>query len=151
MTRTTYFAALPAAVLGSLLATLGAPALAQTPALTPQIIDITAMTDADLTAPNPPVGTLRSKTLVVTPSGTVALQTGDVPKHMHNNSDEIQYVVAGTGVFWLGNEERKIKAGDLIVIPKGTAHAGSRATDGKFKVIAIKLPPQVAGDTHMLP
>ncbi len=148
MTRTAYFTAL----LGGMLATVSAlPALAQTPALTPQIIDITAMTNADLTAPNPPVGTLRSKTLVVTSSGTVALQTGNVPKHMHNNSDEIQYVVAGNGVFWLGNEERKIKAGDLIVIPKGTAHAGSRATDGEFKVIAIKLPPQAAGDTHMLP
>jgi len=97
------------------------------------------------------MGTLRSKTLVTTPSGTVALQTGNVPKHMHMGSDEIQYVISGRGSFWIGDEKREIHAGELIILPKGTTHAGSEATNGEFKMLSIKLPPQAAGDMHMVP
>jgi quercetin dioxygenase-like cupin family protein len=116
-----------------------------------QIIDLAAMSDADIGALVPQMGTLRTKTLVTTPSGTVAVQSGNVPKHMHMGSVEIQYVIAGTGTFWLGNEQREIHPGDLIIIPKGTAHAGSHPTSGEFKVLSIKLPPQAPGDTHMVP
>ena len=47
--------------------------------------------------------------------------------------------------------KRVLGPGDLIIIPKGAAHAGSVATSGEFKALAIKLPPQAAGDTHLLP
>jgi mannose-6-phosphate isomerase-like protein (cupin superfamily) len=46
-----------------------------------------------------------------------------------------------------------VKPGDLIVIPKGTAHAGTKP-DGNgrpFKAIAIKTPPQPANDVVPLP
>ena len=118
--------------------------------LTAQIVDLAALTDADLGPQVPNMGTLRSKGLVVTPSGTVAVQTGNVPKHTHRDSDEIQYVISGSGTFWLGNEQRQIHAGDLITIPKGTVHAGSEPTSGEL-VISIKLPPQAPGDMQMVP
>ncbi|HEY1857998.1 cupin domain-containing protein [Acidocella sp.] len=121
------------------------------PSLTPQIIDLTAMTDAQIGPQVPNMGTLRSKLLVNTPYGTVAVQSGNVPKHMHLGSNEIQYIISGSGTFWLGNEVHHIHAGDLIIVPKGVAHAGSYATSGEFKALAIKLPPQAPGDTHMLP
>jgi mannose-6-phosphate isomerase-like protein (cupin superfamily) len=39
----------------------------------------------------------------------------------------------------------------MIVIPKGTQHAGTK-TDGRpFKAIAIKTPPQGPTDTVMMP
>jgi quercetin dioxygenase-like cupin family protein len=44
-----------------------------------------------------------------------------------------------------------VKAGDLVIIPRGTPHAGSRATTGRFRALAIKLPPQRAGDTVPVP
>lgn len=153
MKRSTCVATISAAFIAGLLASHAMPsaqAQATGPVLAPQIIDLAAMTDADLTAPSPAFGTLRSKTLVVTSSGTIALQIGDVPKHTHTGSDEIQYVISGSGTFWLGDQERQVHPGDLIVIPKGTTHAGSHPTDGKFKTIAIKLPPQAAGDTHVV-
>ena len=43
-----------------------------------------------------------------------------------------------------------IKPGMLLVIPKGTAHAGTVASSGRFKAIAIKVPPQASGDTVFL-
>jgi mannose-6-phosphate isomerase-like protein (cupin superfamily) len=60
-------------------------------------------------------------------------------------------VISGTGTFWLGDEQRTIHPGDLIIIPKGTVHAGSEPTSEEFKVLSIKLPPQASGDMHMVP
>jgi quercetin dioxygenase-like cupin family protein len=154
MHRYVYLAALPATFIAGMLAShLGTLAWSQTPdaPLTPQIIDLATISDADLGAQIPNMGTLRSKGLVVTPSGTIAVQTGNVPRHTHRGSDEIQYVISGSGTFWLGNEQRQIHAGELIIIPKGTIHAGSEATSGEFKVLSIKLPPQAPGDVQMVP
>lgn len=121
---------------------------AQALPLAPVAIDIAALTDADLSAtPNPD---LRSKTLVVTDQATLAVQTGNVAKHYHAKSDEIQYIVEGTGTAWLGDRLVDIKPGMLLVIPKGTAHAGTVPSSGRFKAIAIKVPPQANGDTVLL-
>ncbi|OAJ57749.1 cupin [Paraburkholderia ginsengiterrae] len=154
MRRYFYLAALPASFVAGMFAshlgTLPRAHAADAP-LTAQIIDLAALTDADLGAVVPNMGTLRSKGLVITPSGTLAVQTGNVPKHTHQGSDEIQYVISGSGTFWLGNEQRQIHAGDLIIVPKGTVHAGSMADSGELKLLAIKLPPQAPGDTQMVP
>jgi len=153
MHRISRLIAAPAACAAVLMLSLGAvSAQAQTPApeLTPQIIDLHAMTDAQIGPLVPNMGTLRSKTLVVTPQGTVAVQSGDVPKHTHQHSVEIQYVISGTGTFWLGDKQRHIHPGDLIIIPENTVHAGSVPVHGRFKVLSIKLPPQQAGDMQMV-
>ena len=154
MHRHIYLAAIPVAFAAGLFVShLSTPARAQAPdnKVTAQIIDLAALTDADLGAQIPSMGTLRSKCLVVTPNGTSAVQTGNVPRHTHMGSDEIQYVISGSGTFWLGNEQRQIHPGDLIIIPKGTVHAGAQATSGEFKVLSIKLPPQAPGDMQMAP
>ena len=114
-------------------------------ALTPMIIDIAALKDADLNAtPNPD---LRNKGLVTTTNATIAVQMGNVGKHFHTNADEIQYIVEGSGTAWLGDQKREIRPGMLIIIPRGTHHAGTEATSGRFKALAIKIPPQDPKDT----
>ena len=155
MRRLAVFSAVPVAfACGYLVAHIDMPhAHAQTPpaALAPLIVNLAAMSDEAIGPQVPNMGTLRTKGLVNTPSGTIAVQSGNVPKHYHNSADEIQYIISGKGVFWLGDEKREVGPGDLIVIPKGTAHAGTIASSGEFKSLAIKLPPQAAGDTHLLP
>ena len=127
---------------------------AQAPAaaapLQAQIIDVNALGENELGAIVPNTD-LRSKLFVVTDNATIAVQQGNVGKHFHASTDEIQYIVEGTGTAWLGDKQRTIKPGDLIIIPRGTAHAGTIATSGRFKAIAIKIPAQAAGDTHFLP
>jgi mannose-6-phosphate isomerase-like protein (cupin superfamily) len=113
--------------------------------LAPMIIDIAALKDADLNATSNP--DQRAKGLVATSYGTIGVQMGNVGKHIHTNADEIQYIVEGTGTAWLGNEKREIRPGMLIIIPRGTPHAGTEATSGRFKALAIKLPPQDPKDT----
>ena len=120
-------------------------AQAQAPGLTPMIIDIAAIKEADLpTTPNPD---LRSKGLVATEQATIAVQMGNVGKHFHTDANEIQYIVEGTGTAWLGDSQREIRPGMLIIIPKGTHHAGTVQTSGRFKALAIKIPPQAPTDT----
>ncbi len=123
-------------------------ATAQTapPTLTAQIISLTAMTDEQI-GPLVPNTDLRTRLLGATEHGTVAIQSGNVFKHYHADANEIQYIIEGAGSFWLGDKEQQIKAGDLVIIPKGTIHAGSKAATGRYKAIAIKMPPQRPDDT----
>ena len=118
---------------------------AQAAGLAPMIVDIAAIKEADLpTTPNPD---LRSKGLVATEQATIAVQMGNVGKHFHTDANEVQYIVEGTGTAWLGDTKVEIRPGMLIIIPKGTNHAGTEATSGRFKALAIKIPPQAPTDT----
>ena len=113
--------------------------------LTPAVIDLAAIKHADL--PTTPYPDLHSKTLIVTDNATLAVQTGNVGKHIHRNADEIQFIIEGSGSMWLGSERKDFKPGTLLIIPRGTPHQGQIVTSGPVKAIAIKIPPQAPDDT----
>lgn len=92
----------------------------------------------------------RSKMFVSADGATVSIQDGNVPKHMHPNTNELQYILEGTGTVWFGDKEITVKPGDLIVIPKGTPHGGTKPNGRPIKAIAIKTPPQAPDDTKLL-
>ena len=113
--------------------------------LTAQMVDLGALKHGDLpTTSNPEMNT---RMLVVTDNATVAVQSGNVKKHIHPKTDEIQYIIEGSGSMWLGNERKDFKPGTLLVIPIGTAHQGQIVSSGPVKSIAIKIPPQAPDDT----
>ncbi|MES2402562.1 MAG: cupin domain-containing protein [Pseudomonadota bacterium] len=121
---------------------------AQAAPLAPMVIDLMALKHPDL--PGTPNPEMNAKGLVTTDNATIGIQSGNVAKHMHPKTDEIQYIVEGSGAMWLGGERKEFKAGSLIIIPKGTAHGGTLVTSGPVKAIAIKIPPQPQGDTVLL-
>jgi mannose-6-phosphate isomerase-like protein (cupin superfamily) len=123
------------------------PALAAE-SIAPQIIHTGEM-EGDALGEANKVG-FRSKTFMTADGATISIQLGNVPKHMHPNTNEIQYILDGTGTIWLGDKEVKVKPGDLVVIPKGTAHGGSKPDGRTIKAIAIKTPPQAPDDTKLL-
>ena len=123
------------------------PALAAT-AITAQIIHTGDLNGDDLGPAN--AGGMHSKTFVAVDGATVAIQDGNNAKHLHANANEIQYILDGTGTIWLGDKEVPIKPGDLVIIPKGTAHGGTRTDGAPFKAIAIKTPPQAPDDIKLL-
>ena len=129
---------------------LAIPAVAQTnapgPGFDAKIVNLIDMADEKI-GPLQPLSELRSQLIGATEFGTVSVQSGNVIKHFHPNTNEIQYIIEGAGSFWLGDKEVQVKPGDLILIPKGTTHAGSKATTGRFRAIAVKLPPQGPTDT----
>ena len=95
-------------------------------------------------------GGMRNKMLVSADGVTIAIQDGSPPKHLHANANEIQFILEGTGTIWLGDKEVTVKPGDLVVIPKGTPHGGTKPVGRTIKAIAIKTPPQAPDDTKML-
>ena len=61
--------------------------------------------------------------------------------HYHKVSEEIYYVVSGSGRVRIGNSIERIKAGEAIYIPVGTAHALENTSSTKtMKVLAISSP-----------
>jgi mannose-6-phosphate isomerase-like protein (cupin superfamily) len=110
-----------------------------------QVIHTAELNDDALGQPN--AGGTRSKMFVSADGATVSVQNGMVPKHMHPNTNEMQFILEGTGTIWLGDKQVTVKPGDLVVIPKGTAHGG---TSNPLKAIAIKTPPQAPDDIKLL-
>jgi quercetin dioxygenase-like cupin family protein len=127
---------------------LPGPASAAAAPLTPATYDLAGMSVDAFPPANPASPFLRSKTLVVTDGATVAVQAGTVFKHIHNDANEIQIVLEGTGSEWLGDKQVPLKPGTLVVIPKGTIHGGLVETTGHFKFVSVKTPPQDPADVH---
>ena len=92
----------------------------------------------------------RQRMFVSLDGATVSIQDGNVPKHLHPNANELQYVLEGTGTMWLGDKEVTVKPGDLVVIPKGTPHGGTKQNGRSIRTIAIKSPPQAPDDVKLL-
>ena len=124
------------------------PAQAATDVFTAQVIHTGELEGDALSAAN--AAGMRNKLFVAVDGATISIQDGNTPKHLHPNTNEIQYILEGTGTIWLGDKEVQVKPGDLIVIPKGTAHGGTKPDGRPLKAIAIKTPPQAPDDTKML-
>ena len=123
------------------------PALAAD-TITAQVIH-TGELEGDALAPANASG-MRNKLFVSVDGATVSIQDGNTPKHLHSNANEMQYILDGTGTIWLGDKEVQVKPGDLVIIPKGTPHGGTKVTGRTIKAIAIKSPPQAPDDTKLL-
>ena len=113
-----------------------------------QVIHTADLEGDALSAPN--ASGMRNKPLVSLDGMTIAIQDGNTPKHLHANANEMQYVLDGTGTIWLGDKEVPVKPGDLVIIPKGTPHGGTKVTGRTIKAISIKSPPQAPDDTKLL-
>jgi len=113
------------------------------------VIDLNALTPADLPTPTPASPNVRSKLLAVADGATAQVQIGTVLKHYHADANEIQIVISGSGTEWLGDKQVALKPGTMLIIPAGTPHAGT--TDANLKIVAFKTPPQAATDVHPVP
>ncbi|UCF07258.1 MAG: cupin domain-containing protein [Thermoplasmata archaeon] len=52
-----------------------------------------------------------------------------IPAHIHPDSDEIHYIVKGTGKITVGNKSITIKEGMLILVPKTESHYFSTSNE----------------------
>src|ERR1700709_1646332 len=95
-------------------------------------------------------GGMRNKKFVSVDGATISLQNGSPPKHVHADPNEIQYILERKGTIWLGDKEVQVKPRDLVIIPKGTPHGGTKPDGRTIKAIAIKTPPQKPDDTKLL-
>ena len=93
------------------------PARAATENITAQVIHTQDFSGDALGAAN--AGGMHSKMFVSADGATISIQDGNVGKHMHPNTNEIQYILEGTGTIWLGDKEVKVGAGRPRRDPQG--------------------------------
>ena len=82
------------------------PARAAAENITAQVIHTAGLHGDALGPAN--AGGMHSKMYVSADGATISIQDGNVGKHMHPNTNEIQYILEGTGTIWLGDKEVKV-------------------------------------------
>ena len=75
---------------------------------------------------------------------------GQTVQHLHRESEEIYYFVAGTGRMRLGDDESEVTAGDCVVIPPGTPHKLWADDDGPLVLLCACAPAYSDADTEMI-
>jgi mannose-6-phosphate isomerase-like protein (cupin superfamily) len=70
--------------------------------------------------------------------------------HIHNDSQEIYYILEGEGVMALGDGRINVIAGDAILIMPGTAHQIIKTGEKGLKILCICSPPYSHDDTELI-
>ena len=70
--------------------------------------------------------------------------------HVHENSDELFYVIEGAFELETQEELIKVKQGEMIIVPKGTRHRPVVTELSKFLMIELEgtLNKQNSGDSY---
>lgn len=69
---------------------------------------------------------------------------GGVKHHFHAAHTESVYVISGSGTMELGDEQKEIKAGDYILIPKGVIHAV--VAKEPLQILSTQTPQWITDD-----
>ena len=74
--------------------------------------------------------------------GTTTLPGGSSSNpHLHEQSEEVFYVVLGTGQARVGEEVEDIGPGSCVFVPPNTLHQLLNNSDTELKVLAVTSPP----------
>ena len=73
------------------------------------------------------------------------------PKHVHNNMDEVFYVVEGEVTVYMGDQEVKGTPGSFIQVPRGMAHTFANWGETRARYLILILPGSLEGYFDELP
>ena len=62
--------------------------------------------------------------------------------HAHNGADKFYFVLNGTGSFTVGEEEKTVAAGTVVVAPAGVSH-GVTNTGGERLSLLVAIAPGI--------
>jgi mannose-6-phosphate isomerase-like protein (cupin superfamily) len=74
-------------------------------------------------------------------AGIYTLPTGSQDPQKPHNEDELYYVLNGTAVIEVGEEEKVVSPGSAVFVPAHTQHKFS-AVKEELKVLVIFSPPE---------
>jgi mannose-6-phosphate isomerase-like protein (cupin superfamily) len=66
--------------------------------------------------------------------------------HYHAQTDEVYYIIDGTGSMILDGEEIEVHKGVVVYVPRGVKHKAV----GDLSVLLVCIPPGVLHDVHEL-
>jgi quercetin dioxygenase-like cupin family protein len=69
----------------------------------------------------------------------------DTPLHVHENEDELFYVLEGEHVFQVAEEEFRAGPGGLVFAPRGVPHAHGRVASGIGRLLILTVPAGFEG------
>ncbi|MEW6581937.1 MAG: cupin domain-containing protein [Actinomycetota bacterium] len=69
-------------------------------------------------------------------------------RHHHKVSEEIYYLVEGTGVMELDGEKRRVTTGDAILIPPGSRHQITNDGPGPLRLLCTCAPAYDHADVY---
>jgi mannose-6-phosphate isomerase-like protein (cupin superfamily) len=69
-------------------------------------------------------------------------------RHHHRVSEEIYYLVEGSGLMELDGETRRVTVGDAVLIPPGAWHQIRADADGPVRLLCCCSPPYSHDDTY---
>jgi len=69
-------------------------------------------------------------------------------RHHHRLSEEIYYLIEGSGEMELDGERRPVAAGDAILIPPGARHRIANTGDGPLRMLVTCAPAYSHEDTY---
>jgi mannose-6-phosphate isomerase-like protein (cupin superfamily) len=70
--------------------------------------------------------------------------------HYHPTTEEIYYILEGTGSMRIGDETRDVGPGDAIAIPPGAIHQITNTGPGTLKFLCCCAPGYEHDDTVLL-
>jgi mannose-6-phosphate isomerase-like protein (cupin superfamily) len=80
-----------------------------------------------------------------------SLEAGEATeRHYHGLTEEIYYVVEGTGEMEVEGARQEVGPGDAVLIPPGAWHQ-LRASNGGIRILCCCSPPYRDEDTHFAP
>jgi mannose-6-phosphate isomerase-like protein (cupin superfamily) len=63
--------------------------------------------------------------------------------HAHQDADKFYFVLEGRGTFTIGDKEREVGIGTLVIAPAGVAHGVANEDSGRLSLlVAISPPPK---------
>jgi mannose-6-phosphate isomerase-like protein (cupin superfamily) len=65
------------------------------------------------------------------------------PRHFHAGNENAYFVLSGTGLIGVGDEEHIVGQGDFLFIPPGVPHFVHNAGDDPLRLIEIYAPSTV--------
>ena len=75
------------------------------------------------------------------------LPVEDIGEEVHEDVDQLLYLVHGEGVAVIEGREVAFEKGSIFCVPKGTRHNVKNLGDGPMKLFTIYAPPQHAPNT----
>jgi mannose-6-phosphate isomerase-like protein (cupin superfamily) len=69
----------------------------------------------------------------------------DTPLHVHENEDELFYVLEGQHVFQVGDQEFRTGPGGVVFAPRGVPHSQRRMVPRKGRVLVLTSPAGFEG------
>ncbi len=69
-----------------------------------------------------------------------------VGRHHHLETEEVYYILSGTGRMTIGDEIEEVKSGDAVFIPRGNIHSLENTGTDDMKILLVCGPAYEVSD-----